>query len=128
MDVTENGVGDVGGAEVAGGEALAEEVGGEGDGDIRDEVDAGAGRQGAGRVAGTADDNPVGELEETAAAVPAGELLEAVGAEDGKEVGTGVGAGEGFEGVDGVVGRVVGTGGVEGGGVPAGGFGFVRTE
>lgn len=71
---------------------------------------------------GAADDDPLGEVEELGGAVPAWEVEEGVGSGDGEEFDFGVLLLQGCEGVDGVVGTVVGAGGVEGGGGEARGF------
>ena len=66
--------------------------------------------------AGAADYDPLGQLEESAGLPPAAEVEEAVGADDDEETCAGELVLEGGQGVDGVVGGAVGTGGVEGGG------------
>ncbi len=85
--------------------------------------EAGAGALGWGEVedgecvegeVGTADDDPLGEVEELRGFVPAREVEEGVGSGDGEEFRFGVLLLQGCEGVDGVVGATVGAGGVEG--------------
>ncbi len=71
-------------------------------------------------VAGAADDDPFGQFEEAVGLAPAAEIEEAVGADEDEEGCNRELKLEGCEGVDGVVGGVVGTGGVEGGGGEAG--------
>ena len=122
--------GDIGGdgfrQEVEAGVAVAEAVAEGGGGDVflysGKDVDAGAlggregerGKSGFGkRVAGASDDDPLGEREEAVGGVPAAEAEEGVRADEVEEGVLRSLCCEGGQGVDRVVGGVVGAGGVE---------------
>jgi hypothetical protein len=120
LDVVRDAGGEEVGTGIAGFEALAQVGGGDLFIQVLKKMDTGLLEGGktecveiAEREAGTARDDPFGELEEAVGLMPAGEIEKTVRAGEIEDVGVGHEQMQGGEGLNGVVGGAVGVGGVE---------------